>query len=206
MRLARFGRRHMPFYRIRVCNKNVKRDGKYIEEVSNLRGCLMPPSWERTIPFLWTTEWRNCGWMWVGNHLRGEWCTDRVKYWLSVGAQPSQTVAVLLGRVCCGFTAVICRQAFFLFLPFVPLFRVLSLRRLRRKKERLLRRKSRFLLCTVCERKGVIEWGVACYKFVGCAFVFGSVENDVVVICMDWRESLLYWHKIMMTVMRWSKK
>ena len=36
MRLARFGRRHMPFYRIRVCNKNVKRDGKYIEEVSYL--------------------------------------------------------------------------------------------------------------------------------------------------------------------------
>ena len=150
----------MPFYRIRVCNKNVKRDGKYIEEVSNLRGCLMPPSWERTIPFLWTTEWRNCGWMWVGNHLRGEWCTDRVKYWLSVGAQPSQTVAVLLGRVCCDLTAVICRQAFFLLLPFVPLFRVLSPRRLRKKKERLLRRKSRFLLCTVCERKG--DWRGAC--------------------------------------------
>ena len=25
--------------------------------------------------------------------------TDRVKYWLSVGAQPSDTVALLLGRV-----------------------------------------------------------------------------------------------------------
>ena len=178
----------MPFYRIRVCNKNVKRDGKYIEEVSNLRGCLMPPSWERTIPFLWTTEWRNCGWMWVGNHLRGEWCTDRVKYWLSVGAQPSQTVAVLLGRVCCGFTAVICRQAFFLLLPFVPLSRVLSPRRLRKKKERLLRRISRFLLCTVCERKGVIEWGVTyyngcswgivCCSCVGCIIAFVSNERN----------------------------
>ena len=108
-----------------------------------------------------------------------------MKYWLSVGAQPSQTVAVLLGRVCCSFTAVICRQAFFLLLPFVPLSRVLSLRRLRKKKERLLRRKSRFLLCTVCERKGGVTGGVACSKFVGCAFVFVRNENDVVVICMD---------------------
>ena len=82
-----------------------------------------------------------------------------MKYWLSVGAQPSQTVAVLLGRVCCGFTAVICRQAFVLLLPFVPSSRVLFLRRLRRKKERLLRRKSRFLLCTVCERKGWLKGG-----------------------------------------------
>ena len=83
-----------------------------------------------------------------------------MKYWLSVGAQPSQTVAVLLGRVCCGFTAVICRQAFFLLLPFVPLSRVLSLRRLRRKKERLLRRKSRFLLCNVCENKEGVNGGL----------------------------------------------
>lgn len=169
----------MPFYRIRVCNKNVKRDGKYIEEVSNLRGCLMSPSWERTIPFLWTTEWRNCGWMWVGNHLRGEWCTDRVKYWLSVGARPSQTVAVLLGRVCCGFTAVICRQAFFLLLPFVPLSRVLSLRRLRRKKERLLRRKSRFLLCTVCERKGWLKGGFLITLGIG-----GELSIVGVLLCL----------------------
>lgn len=90
-----------------------------------------------------------------------------MKYWLSVGAQPSQTVAVLLGRVCCGFTTVICRQAFFPLLPFVPLSRVLSLRRLRRKKERLLRRKSRFLLCTVCERKGGLNGGLLAAGLLG---------------------------------------
>ena len=33
----------------------------------------------------------------VGLFLR----VDRIKYWLSVGAQPSETVAVLLGRVLC---------------------------------------------------------------------------------------------------------
>ncbi|KAK8820271.1 hypothetical protein WA577_006337, partial [Blastocystis sp. JDR] len=75
MRLARFGRRHMPFYRIRVCNKNVKRDGKYIEEL----GTYNPIPLDDGV-----------------KELRLN--VDRVKYWLSVGAQPSQTVAVLLGR------------------------------------------------------------------------------------------------------------
>lgn len=71
------------------------------------------------------------------------------------------------GSGCCGFTAVICRQAFFLLLPFVPLFRVLSPRRLRRKKERLRRRKSRFLLCTVCENKGGVNGGLLAAGLLG---------------------------------------
>ena len=48
------------------------------------------------------------------------------------------------------------------------------------------------------------EWGLACCRFVGCAFVFVRNENDVVVICMDWRESLLYWRECLLFVMRWN--
>ena len=33
IRLARFGRKHMPFYRIRVCDSRSPRDGKFIEQV-----------------------------------------------------------------------------------------------------------------------------------------------------------------------------
>ena len=80
-----------------------------------------------------------------------EYCVDRVKYWLSVGAQPSHTVAVLLGRVCYDQAILIYRQVFFLLLPFVPLSKVLSPRRLRKVKEKLMLRNSRFLLCYVCE-------------------------------------------------------
>ncbi|KAK8796240.1 hypothetical protein WA171_004201 [Blastocystis sp. BT1] len=75
MRLARFGRRHLPFYRIRVCNKHVKRDGRFIEEV----GTYNPIPLDDGV-----------------KELRLN--VDRIKYWLSVGAQPSETVAVLLGR------------------------------------------------------------------------------------------------------------
>ena len=39
IRLARFGRRHLPFYRIRVCDSRSPRDGKFIEQVEFL-SCL----------------------------------------------------------------------------------------------------------------------------------------------------------------------
>ena len=66
-----------------MCNKNVKRDGKFLEEVGY-------------------------GVIWVHNKQVGTYNPiplddgiklDRIKYWLSVGAQPSETVAMLLGRV-----------------------------------------------------------------------------------------------------------
>ncbi|CBK23278.2 Ribosomal protein S16 [Blastocystis hominis] len=72
IRLARLGRRHLPFYRIRVCNKNVKRDGKFLEEV----GTYNPIPLDDGI-----------------KEVRLN--VDRIKYWLSVGAQPSETAGIL---------------------------------------------------------------------------------------------------------------
>mmetsp|Transcript_38215 Transcript_38215/g.94969 ORF Transcript_38215/g.94969 Transcript_38215/m.94969 type:complete len:117 (-) Transcript_38215:92-442(-) len=75
IRLARFGHRNMPFYRIFVADSRSPRDGKHIEVVGHY-----DPKPEID-----------------GNKHMGL-KIDRVKYWLSVGAQPSDTVARLLGQ------------------------------------------------------------------------------------------------------------
>lgn len=75
IRMARLGRPHRPFYRINAVDSRVKRDGAVIE---------------------------NLGWY---NPMAqtGEKPTDlnieRIKYWLSVGAQPSETVRDMLAKV-----------------------------------------------------------------------------------------------------------
>uniref|UniRef100_A0A7S0PPZ8 Ribosomal protein S16 n=1 Tax=Micromonas pusilla TaxID=38833 RepID=A0A7S0PPZ8_MICPS len=75
IRLARYGHRNHPFYRIYVADSRAPRDGKHLEIVGHY-----DPKPEID-----------------GNkHLGLK--IDRVKYWLSVGAQPSDTVARLLGQ------------------------------------------------------------------------------------------------------------
>ena len=75
IRLARFGRRNLPFYRIYVANSESPRDGKHLEIV----GTFDP------IPQ-------------IDNNKHLTLNIERIKYWLSVGAQPSDRVAYLLGR------------------------------------------------------------------------------------------------------------
>lgn len=75
IRLARFGRTHMPFYRIAVADSRSPRDGKHLEVVGTF-----DPLPQRD-----------------GNkHLSLN--LERIKYWISVGAQPSERVAKLLGQ------------------------------------------------------------------------------------------------------------
>eukprot|EP00243_Klebsormidium_subtile_P005132 TRINITY_DN201_c0_g2_i1.p1 TRINITY_DN201_c0_g2~~TRINITY_DN201_c0_g2_i1.p1 ORF type:complete len:111 (-),score=15.45 TRINITY_DN201_c0_g2_i1:228-560(-) len=74
IRLARFGRKNLPFYRIFVADSRSPRDGKHIEVVGHYNPL---PSKD--------------GHKHVGLDF------ERIKYWLSVGAQPSDTVARLLG-------------------------------------------------------------------------------------------------------------
>eukprot|EP00741_Cyanophora_paradoxa_P017942 tig00021036_g17325.t1 len=76
IRLARFGHKDRPFYRIHVADSRRFVQKKFIENV----GTYDP------LPNRKTGE----------KELVLE--TDRVKYWLSVGAQPSDTVARLLWR------------------------------------------------------------------------------------------------------------
>jgi small subunit ribosomal protein S16 len=75
IRLSRWGARRNPFYGIVVANARAPRDSKYLEKV----GTYNP------IP--------NQG----VKHL--ELDVNRIKYWLSVGAQPTERVHWLLAKV-----------------------------------------------------------------------------------------------------------
>jgi len=70
LRLARFGAKKRPFYRIVATDSHGKRDGKYIELLGTYDPLKDPPEVRLN--------------------------SERIKYWLSVGAQTSDTVASLL--------------------------------------------------------------------------------------------------------------
>ncbi|MSR45126.1 MAG: 30S ribosomal protein S16 [Phycisphaerales bacterium] len=73
LRLKRYGRTHSPFYRLAAADKRSPNDGRVIEEL----GWFSPTAPEGQ-------QWK----------LKSE----RALYWLSVGAQPSETVTSLLRR------------------------------------------------------------------------------------------------------------
>jgi len=74
IRLKRMGRRHRPFYRINAVEKKTQRDGKIIEQL----GWYNPLEKDESKSL--------------------ELKTDRIKHWLSVGAQPSDTVMDIFAR------------------------------------------------------------------------------------------------------------
>ena len=76
IRLARFGRKHLPFYRIVAADAKAPRDGRHLEILGTYNP--LPTS--------------------TGDkHISLNF--DRIRYWVSVGAQPSDRVAWLLGKV-----------------------------------------------------------------------------------------------------------
>lgn len=74
IRMQRLGRTHRPFYRIAAAEKRVKRDGKVLENLGWYNPIEKDPE----------------------KQLKLE--SERIKYWLSVGAQPSDTVMDILGK------------------------------------------------------------------------------------------------------------
>jgi small subunit ribosomal protein S16 len=70
IRLKRMGKIHAPFYRVVIMNSRTKRDGRAIEEIGKYH-----PTHEPSII---------------------EINSERVQYWLGVGAQPTDQVAALL--------------------------------------------------------------------------------------------------------------
>ena len=74
IRMKSFGRRHRPFFRICAMDSRTGRDGTAIEELGHYD------------PMVRNTDART-----VLN-------VSRIRYWLSVGAQPSEKVAALLRR------------------------------------------------------------------------------------------------------------
>jgi len=74
LKLKRYGRRHQPHYRLTAVDRRRTRDTKVIEELG-----LYNPL----------------------NHKEEQQVTlkrERIEYWLSVGAQPTQTVRRLLEK------------------------------------------------------------------------------------------------------------
>lgn len=70
IRLSRKGRKKIPFYRIVVIDSEKARDGKFIERV----GHYDPRSKEFSLK------------------------RNRIEYWISKGAQPTNTVAKLIAK------------------------------------------------------------------------------------------------------------
>ncbi len=73
IRLRRTGKTKQPSYRVVVADKRAPRDGKFIEIIGHYNPVRQPKVLEIK--------------------------ADRARYWLSVGAQPSDTVAFLLKKV-----------------------------------------------------------------------------------------------------------
>lgn len=75
IRMKRMGRKHRPFYRICVMDSRKQRDGKAIEEIGTYDTSVADKSKRVAINM------------------------ERVDYWMSVGAKPSDNVATLIKKV-----------------------------------------------------------------------------------------------------------
>ena len=75
LRMKRLGRKHRPFYRICAMDSREKRNGKTIEELGTYDPMLADKS------------------------ARVQLNMERVDYWMGVGAQPTEKVAVLIKKV-----------------------------------------------------------------------------------------------------------
>ena len=74
IRMKKIGRSHRPFYRICATDKRTPRGGRVLEELG---------TYDTTI---------------VETDARAVLKSERVDYWLSVGAQPSEKVAILIKK------------------------------------------------------------------------------------------------------------
>ena len=75
IRMKRFGRKNRPFYRVCVIDRRKARDGKPIEEVGTYDPMVYDKAKRVTLNL------------------------ERIEYWMSVGAQPSEHVATLIKKV-----------------------------------------------------------------------------------------------------------
>ncbi len=73
IRLSRHGRKKDPHYRVVVAEKHKAREGRFVEIVGYYNPALKP--------------------------VRLNLDLDRIEHWVKQGAQPSQTVRVLINKV-----------------------------------------------------------------------------------------------------------
>jgi len=75
LRLSRGGRKNLPHYSIVVADKRYPRDGRFLEKLGTYNPLLAKDDAKRV-----------------------QFNEERVKYWLGQGAQPSDRVAIFLGK------------------------------------------------------------------------------------------------------------
>ena len=75
IRMSRGGRRNLPYYRLVVTDSRSPRDSSFIERLGTYNPLLA-----------------------ANDPNRVTLKADRIKHWLSVGAQPSDRVAIMLGK------------------------------------------------------------------------------------------------------------
>ncbi|TDI07821.1 MAG: 30S ribosomal protein S16 [Acidobacteria bacterium] len=73
IRLSRHGRKKVPHYRVVVAEKHKAREGRFVEIVGYYNPALKP--------------------------VRLKLDLDRIEHWVKQGAQPSNTVRVLINKV-----------------------------------------------------------------------------------------------------------
>ena len=74
LKLKLFGRRHRPFYRLAAMDARTRRDGSVLEELGTYEPTNPDPA------------------------AQVKFNPDRIRHWLSVGAQPTETVRQLLEK------------------------------------------------------------------------------------------------------------
>ena len=85
--MKRLGRKHRPFFRICAMDQRTPRDGRVLEELG---------TYDPSVP---------------ETDARAILKADRIDYWLGVGAQPSEKVAVLIKKYGTGGECVEAQQA-----------------------------------------------------------------------------------------------
>jgi small subunit ribosomal protein S16 len=75
IRLARGGRKKIPYYRVVVADSHSRRDGKFIEQIGTYNPLLTSEDEKRFVID-----------------------TERAKYWLGTGSIPSDRVAILMSK------------------------------------------------------------------------------------------------------------
>lgn len=76
IRLARGGAKKKPFYRVVVAENTSPRDGKFVERIGSYNPMVAADHQDRYVID-----------------------AERAKYWISVGAQPTERLAKILGRL-----------------------------------------------------------------------------------------------------------
>ena len=74
IRMKKMGRKHRPYFRIVAIDHRQPRDGRVIEELGTYDPCVADTNERVTL------------------------VPDRIKYWMSVGARPSENVEVFLKK------------------------------------------------------------------------------------------------------------